>query len=88
VEFLIFILPLLQEAIQIHNDEDKKSELIAKNGKSLISSPSTVLTHCNTGALAAGGFGTALSIVKSLYESGMIKHVFVDETRPLLQGSG
>ena len=45
-----------------------------------------MLTHCNTGALAAGGFGTAFAIIKHAYDSNLISHVFADETRPLLQG--
>lgn len=49
--------------------------------------PFSVLTHCNTGALATGGYGTALGVVRRLHEAGLLKRVFADETRPWLQGS-
>jgi methylthioribose-1-phosphate isomerase len=60
---------------------------IAKNGQSLIPQNAGVLTHCNTGGLATGGLGTALGIIITAHKSGKNIHVFVDETRPLLQGS-
>lgn len=50
-------------------------------------SPISVLTHCNTGALATGGYGTALGVIRKLHENKMLKQVFADETRPWLQGS-
>ncbi len=46
-----------------------------------------VLTHCNTGALATGGYGSALGAVRAAWEAGLVEHVWVDETRPLLQGA-
>jgi methylthioribose-1-phosphate isomerase len=46
-----------------------------------------VLTHCNTGGLATGGYGTALGVVRAAWEDGLVEHVWVDETRPLLQGA-
>lgn len=49
--------------------------------------PISVLTHCNTGALATGGYGTALGVIRRLYEAGMLVNAFADETRPWLQGS-
>lgn len=49
--------------------------------------PLSVLTHCNTGALATGGYGTALGVVRSLWKAGLLKRVFADETRPWLQGA-
>src|SRR5262249_4192969 len=48
---------------------------------------SQVLTHCNTGALATGGYGTALGAIRAAWERGIVEHVWVDETRPLLQGA-
>lgn len=45
------------------------------------------MTHCNTGTLATAGFGTALGVIRSLFQNGRIAHVFVNETRPYLQGS-
>ncbi|MFO7572745.1 MAG: S-methyl-5-thioribose-1-phosphate isomerase [Gaiellaceae bacterium] len=50
-------------------------------------SPLQVLTHCNTGALATGGYGTALGAIRTAWERGLVEHVWVDETRPLLQGA-
>ena len=47
----------------------------------------SVLTHCNTGALATGGYGSALGAIRAAWESGLVEHVWVDETRPLLQGA-
>lgn len=56
-------------------------------GAELIPPSSTILTHCNAGALATGGRGTALGVITKAWESGKCSHVFVDETRPLLQGA-
>jgi methylthioribose-1-phosphate isomerase len=78
---------LLEEAINIHQDDIDKCNLMAENGFSVFDSPKTVLTHCNTGQLATGGGGTAFYVIQKAYEKGLIKLVYVDETRPLLQGS-
>ncbi|MCH7826436.1 MAG: S-methyl-5-thioribose-1-phosphate isomerase [Bacteroidetes bacterium] len=78
---------LLNKAIDIHNDDILKCELIGKNGLKLFDKRSTVLTHCNTGKLATGGNGTALNIIKQAYKKGLVEFVYADETRPLLQGS-
>ena len=59
---------------------------IGRLGAELLPENCTVLTHCNAGALATGGYGTALGIVRAAYSSGKLKHVFADETRPRLQG--
>ena len=59
---------------------------IARNGEHLLADGDGVLTHCNTGGLATVGYGTALGIVRRAHESGKRLHVYVDETRPLLQG--
>ena len=77
---------LLDKAIEIENLEIQKSKTIAKIGLSLFKTKSNVLTHCNTGSLAAANFGTALGIIKLAYENCLIKNVFINETRPLLQG--
>ncbi len=58
-------------------------ELIRKQQGNL----QTLLTHCNTGALATGGFGTALGVIRAAYLEGLVERVYVDETRPWLQGS-
>ena len=59
---------------------------IGHNGLGLIPDGATILTHCNAGALATGGYGTALGVIRAAYEAGKGIHVIVDETRPLLQG--
>lgn len=62
-------------------------ERISAFGAELFLPSSTILTHCNAGALATGGRGTALGIIAKAWECGKCSHVFVDETRPLLQGA-
>jgi len=59
---------------------------IGQNGLQLIPDNATILTHCNAGALATGGYGTALGVIRAAHEAGKDIHVIVDETRPLLQG--
>lgn len=59
---------------------------MAEHGARLITQPEAVLTHCNTGCLATPGIGTALGVIIEAHRQGKIKHVYVDETRPLLQG--
>lgn len=78
---------LLKKAKFIHQDDIKKCDAIGKNGQELFTKKSAVLTHCNTGALAAGGSGTALSIITKAFKNNLIEIVYVDETRPLFQGS-
>ena len=69
-------------------DEDVAlCERIAENGQRFIQDGDRILTHCNTGGLATVGIGTALGIIRKAHESGKKIHVFVDETRPLLQGA-
>lgn len=60
---------------------------IGQNGASLLGDPVTILTHCNAGALATAGYGTALGVVRAAVEQGKRVHVFADETRPYLQGA-
>jgi methylthioribose-1-phosphate isomerase len=78
---------LVDAAIAIHKDDANRCERIGDVGAELIPQDASVLTHCNTGALATGGEGTALSVIKKAFRLGKIKHVFIDETRPLLQGA-
>jgi methylthioribose-1-phosphate isomerase len=77
---------LLDEAVAIHQEENQFSEKIANNGLRIFQKKSNVLTHCNTGALAAGGMGTAFAVIKHAFDNNLISHVYADETRPLLQG--
>lgn len=78
---------LLLCAKQIHEEDIRNCELMAANGLQIFHKKSVVLTHCNTGALATGGEGTALSVIKNAYKSGLVNMVYADETRPLFQGS-
>lgn len=77
---------LLDEAIAIYQYEEHCSNKIADNGFKIFTKKSNVLTHCNTGALATAGFGTAFAVIKKAYDEGYVNHVYADETRPLLQG--
>ncbi|UCB52104.1 MAG: S-methyl-5-thioribose-1-phosphate isomerase [Candidatus Zixiibacteriota bacterium] len=78
---------LLQEAITIHEEDKSMCERIGEFGSSLLKDGDTVLTHCNAGALATGGIGTALGIIYTATWQGKKISVFSDETRPVLQGS-
>lgn len=78
---------LLQEALCIMEEDKNCNKAIGEEGSSLINNGDTVLTHCNAGALATAGYGTALSIIYRAKERGKSVSVFVDETRPLLQGA-
>jgi methylthioribose-1-phosphate isomerase len=78
---------LLAEARTIHAEDIAANRRMGELGAALIAPGSAVLTHCNTGALATGGFGTALGVVRAGYAAGRIAHVYADETRPWLQGA-
>lgn len=77
---------LFDKAKELHSDDIEKCRSIGKNGLAVFKKKSRVLTHCNTGKLAASGDGTAFNIINLAYEKGLVEHVFVDETRPLFQG--
>jgi len=77
---------LLDEAIAIYNFEEHCSNKIAEHGFNIFTKKSNILTHCNTGALATAGFGTAFAVIKKAFDEGYVNQVYVDETRPLLQG--
>jgi methylthioribose-1-phosphate isomerase len=78
---------LLTEAQIIHRETRESDLRISELGASLIQPGSSVLTHCNTGALATGGYGTALGVVRRAWEEGRLKDVVATETRPWLQGA-
>ena len=78
---------LVEEAIKIHNEEIEATHRISELGAELIKDGSTILTHCNAGTLATGGYGTALGVIRFAHEQGKNIKVFADETRPLLQGA-
>ena len=78
---------LVAEARQIHEEDIEINRRMGFHGQTLLDSGSTVLTHCNAGALATAGFGTALGVIRAAVESGKAIQVFADETRPFLQGA-
>lgn len=78
---------LVAEAVKIHEEDVTVNKLIGSHGAHLIREGHGVLTHCNAGALATGGYGTALGVIRSAWEKGKRFKVFVDETRPFLQGA-
>lgn len=78
---------LWSEAEEIHEEDRHMCESIGRHGAALINDGDSILTHCNTGVLATGGIGTALGVIYTCKEDGKRNHVYVDETRPLLQGS-
>jgi len=77
---------LLAEAMRIHEEDISANRRMGELGSALITRHGAVLTHCNTGSLATGGYGTALGVIRAAYASGKIERVYADETRPWLQG--
>lgn len=75
------------EALAIAAETDEACRQIGAHGAQLINSGDSILTHCNAGGLATTGYGTALGVIKAAAEQGKKIHVFVGETRPLLQGA-
>ncbi|ASL26002.1 S-methyl-5-thioribose-1-phosphate isomerase [Azotobacter chroococcum] len=79
------------EAVGIHESDREANLTMAQLGVELIrkhsGKPQALLTHCNTGALATGGFGTALGVIRAAHLDGLVERVYADETRPWLQGS-
>ena len=78
---------LQQEALDILEEDRTTCRQIGEHGASLIQNGATILTHCNAGALATAGVGTALSVVYQAHREGKDIRVFADETRPVLQGA-
>ena len=77
---------LRQESIKILDEDIEINRKIGKNGLSLVPKGATILTHCNAGSLATGGYGTALGVIRAAHENGRGIEVIADETRPWLQG--
>jgi methylthioribose-1-phosphate isomerase len=73
-------------ARRIHDDEVDRCRRMAEHAAGLLEPGTRALTHCNAGGLATGGYGTALGAIRRAWERGLVTHVLVDETRPLLQG--
>jgi methylthioribose-1-phosphate isomerase len=78
---------LVEEAQRVLAEDIAVNEAMGKHGATLLKDSSTVLTHCNAGALATGGYGTALGVIRAAVEAGKQVNVFADETRPFLQGA-
>ncbi|MGR9100493.1 MAG: S-methyl-5-thioribose-1-phosphate isomerase [Gammaproteobacteria bacterium] len=77
---------LLKAAVKIHQDDIASNHKMSELGAAVLENARGVLTHCNAGALATGGYGTALGVIRSAWKKGL-KHVFATETRPWLQGA-
>jgi len=81
-------VPALEKrAIEIHRQDIEANHQMGRFGSELIDRKCAVLTHCNTGSLATGGYGTALGVIRSGFAAGKISMVYADETRPWLQGA-
>jgi len=78
---------LLESAIRIHDEDIAANHEMGRLGAELIMADSQVITHCNAGALATGGYGTALGVIRTAFKNGLIKKVFASETRPWFQGA-
>lgn len=83
----VLLRELEQEALAIYLEDIETNKSIGAKGAELIPENSTLLTHCNAGALATAGYGTALGIIRSAFQQGKLRNVLADETRPLLQGA-
>ena len=78
---------LVDEAVSIHREDVEANRRIGALGAELLPKEGSVLTHCNAGALATGGYGTALGVIRAAWERGLRLHVYATETRPVLQGA-
>lgn len=78
---------MAEKAISIHGEDIENNRILSLYGAELIDDGDTILTHCNAGALATGGYGTALGVIRAAYESGKKIRVVATETRPYMQGA-
>jgi len=81
------VMALEFEAIVIADEDERLNRAMGRHGAALFPGQARILTHCNAGALATGGYGTALGVIRAAVESGKQIVVYADETRPFLQGS-
>ncbi len=81
------VAALIAAATKILNDDVASSRALSEFGAALFPTHARVLTHCNAGALATAGYGTALGVIRSAHRQGKVTRVFADETRPVLQGA-
>ncbi|HEV3403009.1 MAG TPA: S-methyl-5-thioribose-1-phosphate isomerase [Gaiellaceae bacterium] len=79
--------PTPERARRLHADEVERCRLMAAHAAELLAPGTRALTHCNAGGLATGGYGSAVGALRAAFERGLLAHVWVDETRPLLQGA-
>ncbi len=78
---------LIEEAKRIHAEDIAMNQAMGRLGAEVVPEHARILTHCNAGALATGGYGTALGVIRAAHEQGKVDMVYADETRPLLQGA-
>ncbi len=78
---------LVEESQRMHAEDIAANRAMGRHGATLMPASGGVLTHCNAGALATAGYGTALGVIRAAVEAGKKIHVYADETRPFLQGS-
>ena len=78
---------MIEESQRMHAEDIAANQAMGRHGATLMPSSGGVLTHCNAGALATAGYGTALGVIRAAIEAGKKIHVYADETRPFLQGS-
>lgn len=78
---------LVREARAIHEEDRAANRRLGDLGAELIEGPTDIITHCNAGAIATGGYGTALGVIRSAFAAGKVRRVFADETRPWMQGA-
>jgi methylthioribose-1-phosphate isomerase len=81
------IAQLAEASLALHRDDAHRCAAMAEHGAALLPANARVVTHCNSGFLATGGIGTALGVITEGWKQGRVEHVYVDETRPLLQGA-
>jgi methylthioribose-1-phosphate isomerase len=79
--------PTPERAVRLHAEEVERCRRMAVHAVELIPRGSSVLTHCNAGGLATGGYGSAVGAIRAAWERGLVERVWIDETRPLLQGA-
>ncbi len=79
--------PTPDRARALHAAEVERCRRMSEHAAALVPAGASVLTHCNAGALATGGYGSAVGAIRAAWERGLVQHVWVDETRPLLQGA-
>lgn len=85
--FAVIREALIREAVAIHDEDIAANRAMGLHGRVLLEDGDGVLTHCNAGALATAGYGTALGVIRAAHEEGKRLTVYVDETRPVLQGA-